>query len=99
VEKLLSQALALKEENIKNLQLLSSMAEYNPTFGIVVSVDMISVPSSKTNYYYFCSLCLSPPAAYYTKDVPDLVFFYRADLATSLTNDFILSDDLLSLSP
>jgi len=75
------------------------MAEYNPTFGIVVSVDMISVPSTKVNYYYFCSLCLSPPAAYYTKDIPDLVFFYRADLANSLTNDFILSDDLLSLSP
>jgi hypothetical protein len=67
IRKFLSQSLAFKEENINNLHNLRNMAEYNPSFGIVVAVDMISIPSTKTRYYYFCSVCLSPPASYYKK--------------------------------
>lgn len=75
------------------------MAEYNPSFGIVFAVDMLSIPSSKTNYYYFCSLCLSPPAQYYKKGDNDLVFLYKIDLASSNTAELTLSDDLLSFAP
>ncbi len=75
------------------------MAEYNPNFGIIFAIDMLVIPSSKTNYYYFCSLCLSPPATYYKDGENDLVFLYKIDLATSNTSELILADDLLSFSP
>jgi len=45
--------------------MLNSMAEYNPSFGIVVMIDSMTVPASKDQYYYFCTICLSPPANYY----------------------------------
>jgi hypothetical protein len=44
---------------------LNAMAEYNSSFGIVASIDLIRVSPSRDNYYYFCTLCLSPPANYY----------------------------------
>jgi hypothetical protein len=75
------------------------MAEYNPSFGIVVAVDMLSIPAVKRNHYYFCTLCLSPPATHYKKGENDLVFLYKIDLGTSLTYDLIFADDLLSFSP
>ncbi len=75
------------------------MAEYSPSFGMIVGVDMLSIPPNKLNYYYFCSLCLSPPASYYKHGENDLVFLYRIDLATSLTYSLVFADDLLSFSP
>ena len=75
------------------------MAEYSSTFGMIVGVDMLSIPATKSNYYYFCSLCLSPPATYYKNGENDLIFLYKIDLATSLTYSLIFTDDLLSFSP
>lgn len=99
IRKLLGQSLAFKTENIINLHSLSNMAEYNPNFGIIFAMDMVVIPSSKTNYYYFCSLCLSPPATYYKDGQNDLIFLYKIDLATSNTSELVLADDLLSFSP
>jgi hypothetical protein len=75
------------------------MAEYNPSFGIVFAVDMFNIPTSKINYYYFCSICLAPPAQYYKQGENDLIFLYKIDLATSNTIELVLADDLLSFSP
>lgn len=79
--------------------LLNSLAEYSPTFGIVVNVDLISIPLTTTNYYYFCTICLSPPAKYYRDEENDLIFMYKIDLASSLTRDLLLADDSINYSP
>lgn len=50
---------------MNHLHNLKNMAEYSPSFGVIIGVDMLSIPTNKRNYYYFCSLCLSPPATYY----------------------------------
>lgn len=99
IRKILNQALAFKSENISNMQNLRNLAEYNPSFGIIFAVDMFTIPSSKVNYYYFCSVCLSPPASYYKKGENDLIFLYKIDLASSNTAELIFADDLLSFGP
>lgn len=52
--------------------MLQAMAEYNSYFGIKVCVDCIQLPSDQTNYYYFVTVCLYPPARYYAEDKNDL---------------------------
>jgi len=59
------------------------MAEYNPFFGIYVDIDKVSVPITKDPYYYFVTVCLSPPANYYTKNGDDLDFIYKIELNPS----------------
>jgi hypothetical protein len=48
------------------------MGEYNPSFGIIVMPDIINVPPSSTIYYYYCTVCMSPPATYYKDGEVDL---------------------------
>lgn len=61
---------------------MGTMAEYNPAFGVVVGVDIMRVPSTNLNYYYFTSVCLSPPANYYREKDTDLFFQYKIDLGS-----------------
>jgi len=83
----MSQALAFNEENLSSLFVLHAMAEYSPSFGAVLAIDLLTLPSeSSPNYYYFCTTCLYPPASFYTRGSTDLAFFYQLDLASSLTH-------------
>lgn len=85
--KLMSQALAFNEENLSSLFFLHAMAEYSPSFGAVFAIDLVNVPpDTPSNYYYFCTSCLYPPATFYTRGPTDLSFFYQLDLANSLTH-------------
>lgn len=68
------------------------MAEYNPAFGVIVNVDVIRLPPTNANYYYFTSICLSPPANYYKDKEIDLHFQYLVDLA-SASQEILLKDD------
>lgn len=69
------------------------MAEYSPTFGGILGIDLLSVPSDEpTNFYYFCTACLYPPATFYNRGATDLNFSYQIDLANSLTHQLTFMD-------
>jgi hypothetical protein len=74
------------------------MAEYTPSFGLVFAIDAITLPADNSNYYYFCTVCLYPPADYYRSGKVDLSFIYKVDLAVSLTQSLLLQDDPLAYS-
>ena len=79
--------------------MLRSMAEYNSSFGVVVSVDMVSVAPSKDSYYYFCTVCICPPATYYKQSEVDLEFIYQIDLSSSFTQDIVFKGQPLTFNP
>jgi hypothetical protein len=65
LRKLLAQALAFNQENASSLLSLQAMAEYSSAFGVTLALDALLVPSHLTDFYYFCTACLFPPARYY----------------------------------
>lgn len=74
-------------DNVSNLFPLDYMAEYNPFFGIYFSIDKITLPKDKQNYYYFMTVCMSPPGTYYSskmRDSDDLKIIYSVDAEKSL---------------
>jgi hypothetical protein len=75
------------------------MAEYSSTFGIQFAIDIINVPPENVSYYYFCTVCHFPPATFYNKGDADLDFFYKVDLANSLTQELLLRDDPVNYFP
>jgi hypothetical protein len=79
--------------------MLEAMAEYNSAFGIRVHIDSMQIPPGQNNYYYFSTVCLFPPAKYYSEDKCDLDFLYRIDLGTSLTSSLVLNHDALFYYP
>lgn len=100
LRKLLGQALAFKKENTDNLFILQAMAEYSSTFGVRVGIDCVKLPPGQTNYYYFCTACIYPPAKYYNEEEEnDLDFFYIFDLASSLTSTLVFNHPNLAYYP
>jgi len=82
MQKYFFKAMAFTKDNTKNLFPLEYMAEYNQFFGIYFSVDKLTIPDPNQNYYYFMTVCLSPPAKYYTsklKDTEDLKMIWAVD--------------------
>ena len=90
--------MAFNEENCDNLLILPSMGEYSASFGVVVAVDIMRVPNTSLNYYYFCTACLSPPAYYYQEKENDLAFKYLIDLG-SLSKELLLRDEESQFTP
>lgn len=77
--KFLFQAMGFSRDNTDQQFPLEYMAEYKQSFGVNFSLDKLSVPKSEFNYYYFVTVCLSPPANYYaskTKNPEDLDIIY-----------------------
>jgi len=69
-------------DNTNNLFPLDYMAEYNPFFGIYLTIDKLILPKDKQNYYYFMTVCISPPGDYYSsrmRDSDDLKIIYSVD--------------------
>ena len=76
------------------------MAEYSPTFGAVLGIDLLSLPTDEANnYYYFCTVCLYPPATFYSRGPTDLNFFYQIDLGNSLTHQLTFKDQVVNYFP
>lgn len=74
-------------DNVSNVFPLDYMAEYNPFFGVCFTIDKLVLPRDKQNYYYFMTVCLSPPGEYYTsrmRDADDLKFLYNVVAEKSL---------------
>lgn len=79
--------MAFTQDNVSNLFPLDYMAEYQPFFGVYLSIDKITLPKDKVNYYYFMSVTVSPPGNYYTsrlKDTESLKIVYSVDPQSSL---------------
>ena len=77
---------------------MASMGEYNPSLGVTVGIDIMRVPHTNLNYYYFCTVCLSPPAYYYQEKENDLAFKYLIDLG-SLSKELLLRDKESQFNP
>lgn len=59
------------------------MAEYLEEFGINFIIDKLYVPKTDLTYYYFITICASPPANYYKKKSFDLNFSRKVNFDTS----------------
>lgn len=69
-------------DNTSNLFPLDYMAEYNPFFGVYLTIDKLILPKDRQNYYYFMTVCISPPGDYYSsrmRDSDDLKIIYSVD--------------------
>lgn len=64
-----------------------------------VYIDEMKIPPGQTNYYYFTTVCLFPPAKYYSEDKCDLDFLYKINLSSSSTELLILNQDPLLYYP
>lgn len=74
--------MSFTNDNISNLFPLDYMAEYNPFFGVYLSIDKIILPKEKQNFYYFMTVCISPPGNYYSsrmRDTDDIKILYSVD--------------------
>lgn len=59
------------------------MAEYQEYFGINFVVDKLVIPKTELAYYYFITICLSPPANYYKSKGFDLNLIRNIDFEKS----------------
>ena len=62
-------------------------------------MDGALLPQSQGNCYYFVTVCLFPPARYYSEEGSDLHFIREVDLASSLTGHILFRDRPLRLYP
>lgn len=53
------------------------MAEYQQYFGMNFVIDKLTIPKTELSYYYFITVCLSPPAKYYKNKGFDLVLMKK----------------------
>lgn len=61
------------------------MAEYQEYFGINFVIDKLFIPKTDVSYYYFITVCISPPANYYKKKNFDMNFCRKINFDYSTT--------------
>lgn len=89
-------------DNISHLFPLDYMAEYNPFFGIYFAIDKIILPKDKQNYFYFMTVCMSPPGNYYAsrmKDSDDLKVLCSVDAENSLAYEVVYEKSEMIFEP
>lgn len=64
-----------------------------------MAVDGALLPQSTGNYYFFATVCLYPPAKYYSGEGSDLHFAKDVDLASSLTAHLLFRDPQIKFFP
>ena len=84
--KYLFKTLVFSQENLQNKLELKWMAEYQEFFGVTFVIDRLILPESKDKFYYFFTICMSPPAGYYKSEVFDMELCKKIDLNNSKSN-------------